>query len=402
MVFEEIPSQWKRPEELIEIAAQREKEGSSLTSDELLMLKSRSFYGPILFLDAVKGPNEKSKQAEIRNLYNQLRELDTIEDNTKMQVKDKCELIDRFTYVVTETARINGSKNNHKTIDEIVKGDELRTVTARLESAIDNNENEKIFARHFGYGEAIKELYSFDAETKSDIDYAVGKMATGMKNFLKRGEMQTVEQLREYCFYVAGSIGGFLRRLVKKKDNVDIDENKGEKFGEFLQLVNIIKNIREDYEEGRIFLPRELRPRDMSYMTLLEDIGESAVEARKDVLKKMIALAESDWKDVISYIQSIPSSLSGYKSFTLIPMIAARESIETMKRAGAENVFAGKESAIKYQGGILPIMQFAGKIVSTAHGNRTNDWLSEYEKNYSDFSFSPEKYKEWSDNWLKE
>jgi len=398
MDIEKGLEQWKRPEELMKLAAQREENKECLSSDELLMLKSRSFYGPILFLELLKGPEESSKRAEIRNLYNQLRELDTIEDNTSLSVNEKCELIDRFTYVVAESARINGS--NSKSVEDIIRGDELRTVTAALERSISKKNDEKIFTRHFGFGPVIRELYSFDQDTKSDIDYAVGRMATGMKNFLKRGEMQTKEQLKEYCFYVAGSIGGFLKRLVKKRDNVDLNENKGERFGEFLQLVNIIKNTREDYNEGRIFLPRELRPNDMSYMTLMNDSGESAKTARESMFENTINMAESNWNDVISYIQSIPASISGYKSFTLISLIAARESIETMRRAGAEEVFAGKETAIKYQGGILPIMKFSAGIVSVSSSSRTNDWLSAYQKDYRKMPFSPQNHQEWSRNWL--
>jgi farnesyl-diphosphate farnesyltransferase len=398
MGIEILGEQWERPEEIIQIAQQREKEGKSLTSEELLKLKSRSFYGPILLLEKSRGEQEKPKQVETRNMYNNLRELDTIEDDMRIPEKERCDLMDRFLYILSQIVRVR--RNNGSGIEDILDSGDMRTITTRLEGT-PISEEEKVFVRHFGKGPVLRELASFDAETKTDIEYGVSRMATGMKNFLNRGEMQTEEQLRDYCFYVAGSIGEFLRRLVKRKDNVDLNEEKGQKFGEFLQLVNIMKNVREDYTAGRYFLPVEWRPPTMSLMYLMENEGIDAKEAREKMLEKMLAQINKSWNDVTEYILSIPPPLSGYKAFTLVPLITARETIQTMQDAGAEKVFRGDEDAIKPAGGIIPIIKFSHDIVKREEGKRVNEWLEHYKEKPENFSFHPKKYETWLPRYIK-
>ncbi|MCF8008384.1 MAG: squalene/phytoene synthase family protein, partial [Halanaerobiales bacterium] len=91
---------------------------------------------------------------------------------------------------------------------------------------------------------------TFDNNIK-EISYRwLDEMKVGMKKYLDR-EVKTFNQLNEYCYYVAGTVGGFLTDLiiekikVSKKDKKILEKNFVES-GLFLQKVNIIRDIKID------------------------------------------------------------------------------------------------------------------------------------------------------------
>lgn len=95
------------------------------------------------------------------------------------------------------------------------------------------------------------------------------RTARGMADFVRRSDpsgslrLETEKDLHEYCFVVAGIVGQLLTELYL----IDSPQLAGvagelraraERFGEGLQLVNILKDAQADEEEGRIYLPLEL------------------------------------------------------------------------------------------------------------------------------------------------
>lgn len=399
MALEKVVLYWPKPQDLIAKA----NRGEDLTSDELLALKSVSFYAPIKLLEIARGNNEKPKEFYVRTGYNILRELDECEDASSqiLIIEDKKWIIDRLSFTIGEVVRKD--PNGAKGIEEIIRGDEFRSVTQKLiKGAVD--ERAKIFVEQFGKGTVLRELYEIGKgqngkDIKEAIDYCVKSMADGMTVFLEKGPIETVSQLHNYCYQVAGRIGsGFLNKLVKLEDGIQLSDELAEKFGEFLQLTNIAKNIRSDYNEGRRFFPREYRRRDVSYENMMDGKGLDSQEARKKMLEKVLNLAESNFSPSVKYIQSIPQELSGYKSFCLIPLIMAKRTIETMREAEAERVFKGEEEAIKIPHfDTFNIIDFAYGIAKYQEGINANNWLEEFRKDYKQFSFKPGEYEQWAD-----
>jgi phytoene synthase len=73
-------------------------------------------------------------------------------------------------------------------------------------------------------------------------------------------------ELREYCSRVAGAVG-----LACVAVYGSPDEERAETLGIALQLINIIRDVREDWELGRVYLPQdELQ----AYGVSEDDIGE--------------------------------------------------------------------------------------------------------------------------------
>ena len=69
---------------------------------------------------------------------------------------------------------------------------------------------------------------------------------------------ETFEDLHKYCFHVASAVGLVCLRIFGFRDD---EKEQAEKFAEHcgiaFQLTNILRDIREDAERGRIYIPLE-------------------------------------------------------------------------------------------------------------------------------------------------
>jgi len=65
----------------------------------------------------------------------------------------------------------------------------------------------------------------------------------------------TFDRLREYCYRVAGTVGLTCTHVFGFSDARALD--LAEKLGLAFQLTNIIRDVREDYKLGRVYLPEE-------------------------------------------------------------------------------------------------------------------------------------------------
>ncbi len=419
MGLEEIV--WLRPEKIIEISKER-----TLTSDELLQLKSTSFFLPIKFLRIAKGDEEEDKEPYVRIAYNIFRGLDECEDvpikrngeKKEQEIKnERLGMITRFSYIVGEVVKRDYS--TERKVEDIILGDDMRSVTKWL---VENEQKEagKVFAEHFGRGAVLRELYEIGEEgetgkeIKKALDYSVKSMADGMSFFIDKGPIETFKQLDNYCEYVAGKIGKtYLNELVKLKDlerlklkdkdgNLikTLDDGLAELFAKFLQLTNIAKNVRQDFEEGRRFFPGEWIHKGISYEFMMDGPTIDAQQVRNEVLCKVLSAASAKFFPSINYVKSIPKELSGYRAFCLFPLILAEKTIENMRGAGPERVFNGAEDAIKIPYGIDAVRDFTYNIVKFEKGGRLDNWLGEYKLNPAKFSFKLEDYKDWAPQWF--
>ena len=65
----------------------------------------------------------------------------------------------------------------------------------------------------------------------------------------------TFERLREYCYRVAGTVGLTCTHVFGFREARALD--LAEKLGLAFQLTNILRDVREDYQRGRVYLPEE-------------------------------------------------------------------------------------------------------------------------------------------------
>ena len=96
-----------------------------------------------------------------------------------------------------------------------------------------------------------------DAATKFDIPLAAfGELIDGCAADVRGVTYRTFDDLLHYCRCVAGSIG---RLSLGVFGTTDPEEAVplADSLGVALQLTNILRDIREDYASGRIYLPAE-------------------------------------------------------------------------------------------------------------------------------------------------
>jgi farnesyl-diphosphate farnesyltransferase len=126
---------------------------------------------------------------------------------------------------------------------------------------------------HPGYCELIAQapfvidaFSALDPEAIASIGGHVSRSAEGMAGFVARSEggilaLRDLEDLRAYCYAVAGIVGEMLSELFLLKRDILIPaapylRTRAAKFGEALQLVNILKDASVDVSEGRSYLPK--------------------------------------------------------------------------------------------------------------------------------------------------
>jgi squalene synthase HpnC/squalene synthase HpnD len=95
-------------------------------------------------------------------------------------------------------------------------------------------------------------------------------LVSGAEMDLTMRTYPTFDRLREYCYRVAGTVGLTCTHVFGFRDPRALD--LAEKLGLAFQLTNIIRDVREDYDTGRIYLPEEDLQR---YGVSAEDLGRS-------------------------------------------------------------------------------------------------------------------------------
>ncbi|HKV24782.1 MAG TPA: squalene synthase HpnC [Candidatus Acidoferrum sp.] len=100
----------------------------------------------------------------------------------------------------------------------------------------------------------------------------------------------TFDRLREYCYRVAGTVGLTCTHVFGFKDSRALD--LAEKLGLAFQLTNIIRDVREDFAVGRVYLPEEDLAR---YGVSPEDFGKS--EATLGVRELLRFEADRAWQN---------------------------------------------------------------------------------------------------------
>ena len=106
-------------------------------------------------------------------------------------------------------------------------------------------------------------------EARAQIERHLVHTADGMADFVGRTSgggtlrLESLAELREYCYVVAGIVGQLLTELYllgspQLERVAPALRERALDFGEGLQLVNILKDAQPDAAEGRLYLPREV------------------------------------------------------------------------------------------------------------------------------------------------
>ncbi|EIE80439.1 farnesyl-diphosphate farnesyltransferase [Rhizopus delemar RA 99-880] len=209
------------------------KDASKKRCYDFLNMTSRSFAAVIQELE----PDEV--RDAICLFYLVLRGLDTIEDDMTLPLDRKVELLRSFDKIIYKKGwTFNESGPNEKDRELLVQFDvvidEFLRLKPQYQSVIEN------ITKLMGNGMA---------------DYATGEHR-------ENTSVATVKDFDLYCHYVAGLVGYGLSDIFSAS-GYELKELAEEKkisnsMGLFLQKTNIIRDYREDLDDGRQFWPKEI------------------------------------------------------------------------------------------------------------------------------------------------
>lgn len=172
----------------------------------------------------------------------------------------------------------------------------------------------------------------------------VEEMGRGMRSFVLRYphgiRIRTLEEYREYCYYVAGTVGYMLTDLWRANSAAitprlyDALWAKARNFGEALQTVNILKDVAIDAErENSIYVPEELlRTHGSAHATLLDPAHETA---NHTALSELIALAWANLDAARDYLLLIPRRALPVRLFCILPLLFAYATLRDLTRSRA-------------------------------------------------------------------
>jgi squalene synthase HpnC len=165
-------------------------------------------------------------------------------------------------------------------LDEAITGQaQLFDGTAALASA---------FTAPNGAAEVLPALVDTMLRYKMPARY-LHDLISGAEMDLTVRTYPTFDRLKEYCYRVAGTVGLTCTHVFGFGDGRALD--LAEKLGLAFQLTNIIRDIREDYELGRVYLPEDDLAR---YGVSAEDLGRT--EATLGVRELLRFEADRAWQ----------------------------------------------------------------------------------------------------------
>lgn len=204
-----------------------------------------------------------------------LRGLDTVEDDMTIPLQKKDPILKDFHTIVEKGGwSFDGNGPEEKDRELLVK-----------------------------FNVVIEEFMKIKAEYRTIIKDITKQMGHGMADYCKKAEendsgLQTVKEYDQYCHYVAGLVGeGLTRMFVESKlaNPILLDRTHlQESMGLFLQKTNIIRDIKEDFDDNRKFWPKEIWSK---HVDNLEDLFkpenlEKALNCSSDMV--LDALAHAD------------------------------------------------------------------------------------------------------------
>ncbi|KAK7544247.1 farnesyl-diphosphate farnesyl transferase-like protein [Phyllosticta citribraziliensis] len=131
----------------------------------------------------------------------------------------------------------------------------------------DNGPDEKDRELLTEFNVVIEEFKKIKPAYRSIIKDITKKMGNGMADYANNAEhningVNTVKDYELYCHYVAGLVGEGLTKLFVEaglaNQQLLVRHDLHESMGQFLQQVNIIRDIKEDLDDKRRFWPKEI------------------------------------------------------------------------------------------------------------------------------------------------
>lgn len=291
-------------------------------AEEMLLKVSRTF---ALNINVLKGQLHYA----ILLAYLYLRIADTVEDDPVIPASEKERLLGLFAAIFKEK-RIN--------TERLISF--ISALPSFWTTSEDPNHHLCVHATR-----VVPLLDDLDESFAAPVRDVVIEMCGGMAKFALLQEhslsfgwftLESVEDLDEYCHYVAGIVGRLLSRHfyaaasgIKEKDLQKM-EQLDNSFGLALQITNIVKDVLEDSERKVCFVPEAIcRAHGFENSPALFEENANP-EARAAVLAELVKKAWGHVMEGVEYILLIPRRYMRIRLFCLWPLLMAAENLKAI------------------------------------------------------------------------
>jgi farnesyl-diphosphate farnesyltransferase len=218
---------------------------------------------------------------------------------------------------------------------------------------------------------------SLPDQTQHCVRHWAREMIVGMRKFsltYPTGvRIQTLDEYREYCYYVAGTVGYMLTDLWREhapsigpREYAALRERCAA-FGEALQTVNILKDVARDAEhENSIYIPEQLlRAHGSAHDTVL---ATDRSDANRAALATLVQIAWQDLEQATQYLLAVPRRAVSIRLFCALPLLFAYATLRDLTRK--PGALAGK--------GVVKISRSEVKSLTALSmlGVFSNRWLA--------------------------
>jgi farnesyl-diphosphate farnesyltransferase len=252
--------------------------------------------------------------------YLMCRIADTIEDDAKAPPALRSRLLARFVECFDDQEAAEGF--------------------GREAFAIQGSEHDLACLRRTG--DVFLIFRTLSEPTQATLRKWVGELVLGMQRFSERYpqgiRIKTLPEYKEYCYYVAGTVGHLLTELWREHSRF-IDERvydrllvDCEAFGEAQQTVNIIRDIAVDaVRENSIYVPQDSLVALGSNQESL--FNPELTEKNRAAVGELIELANTDIEASLRYICAIPIPAFRIRLFCVIPTLLAAATLRELERS---------------------------------------------------------------------
>jgi farnesyl-diphosphate farnesyltransferase len=276
---------------------------------------SRTFAISIRFLPGTLG-------TAVLTAYLLCRIADTVEDDNSTSPERRGELLDAFLRALDD----RDAAEAFPAMAKDLKGDAAHLALVRRSDLV------------------LVLFRTLPPRTRERVAHWVREMGLGMAKFVRQYpkgiRIQTLAEYREYCYYVAGTVGCMLTELwhehASAVGKVEFDRLwvKCQAFGEALQTVNILKDIAWDAQhENSIYIPADdLVAQGSGHDTLL---SPEHLEHNHKAVLRFIDLARTDLDQALEYILLIPRRAFRIRAFCVLPLLFAYATLRDLSGSRA-------------------------------------------------------------------
>lgn len=257
--------------------------------------------------------------AAVRYAYLICRIADTIEDEPQLAAAEKASLLDLLSTCFDDPAAATELASRAATLH----GDERHLRLVR--------HTDLVFA-------AFRDL---PASTRQRVRHWVREMIAGMRKFVlayPHGiRIQSLDEYKEYCYYVAGTVGFLLTDLWHEyvpsigPRQYRILRDHCQSFAQALQTVNILKDVARDAEhENAIYIPEDLLRDHGSAQTTI--LAPDRAQQNHAAIATLMELAWHDLDRATVYLLTIPRRAIAIRISCALPLLFAYATLRDLAR----------------------------------------------------------------------